>query len=66
MSKDSKNNISKPTVGEYKGSKILSLPTGSNYPFSFGLTKARLIIKYFKHIKRFVNENDGSDDDEGE
>ena len=45
---------------EYKGQPVIILKRNDNdkYPFSFGLSKARLIIEYFEEIKKFVAEND--------
>jgi hypothetical protein len=44
-------------VSEFKGSPVISLPTGNQYPFTFGLTKAKLIIEYYDDIKAFVKVN---------
>lgn len=46
----------KPTIGEWQGKPVISLPTGSKYPFSFGKAKAKLIVKYFDMIKKFAEE----------
>ena len=45
---------------EYKGQPVIILKRNDNdkYPFSFGLSKARLIIEYFEEIKKFVGETD--------
>lgn len=45
---------------EYKGQPVIILKRNDadKYPFSFGLSKARLIIEYFEEIKKFVGEND--------
>ncbi len=45
--------------GEYKGKPILILKRNEEdqYPFSFGLSKARLIVDNFDAIKKFVEEN---------
>ncbi len=51
-------------IGEYKGHKTISLTKGDDdqYPFTFGLGKARLIVENFAEIKKFVEENaSGSD-----
>lgn len=54
-SRDTSN--SKATVGSYKGNPTISLGVeGDNYPFSFGLVKARLIVKHIDDIRRFVGE----------
>lgn len=43
---------------EYKGNKIIILKRDENdrYPFSFGKTKARLIVENFESIKKFAEE----------
>ena len=45
---------------EFKGQPVLVLKRNENdkYPFSFGLSKARLIIEGFEEIKKFVGEAD--------
>lgn len=44
---------------EYKGKPVIILRRDENdkYPFSFGLTKAKLILENIEEIKRFVEEN---------
>ena len=44
---------------EYKGKPVLILKRDENdkYPFSFGLSKARLILENIEFIKKFVAEN---------
>ena len=46
-------------ISEYKGSKVLVLKKNNDdkYPFSFGLSKAKLIIEHLDDIKKFVEEN---------
>lgn len=47
-------------TGEYKGKPTLSLPTGNEqYPFTFGVAKAKLILKHIEDIKKFVESSDG-------
>jgi hypothetical protein len=48
---------------EYKGQPVLILKRNENdkYPFSFGLSKARLIIEGFEEVKKFVAENDNKE-----
>ena len=46
------------TFGEYKGNKIITLPIGPRGGFTFGLTKARAIIKYLDDIKAFIVNNE--------
>ena len=47
-------------LSEFKGKPVIILKRDENdkYPFSFGLSKARLIIEYFEEIKKFVAENE--------
>ncbi|MFA4989611.1 MAG: hypothetical protein WC576_02445 [Candidatus Omnitrophota bacterium] len=44
--------------GEFKGKPVLIIKRDENdqYPFSFGLSKARLILENFDEIKKFVAE----------
>lgn len=45
--------------GEYKGKPLLILKRSEEdkYPFSFGLSKAKLILENLEEIKKFVEEN---------
>jgi len=45
--------------GEYKGKALLILKRSEDdqYPFSFGLGKAKLILDNIEEIKKFVEEN---------
>jgi hypothetical protein len=45
--------------GEFKGKPLLIIRRDENdkYPFSFGLSKARLIVENIEEIKKFVEEN---------
>ncbi|OGP23804.1 MAG: hypothetical protein A2X93_04840 [Deltaproteobacteria bacterium GWC2_56_8] len=47
-------------IGEYKGSPTISLPTRDDgkFPFTFGVTKAKLILAYIDEIREFVEKND--------
>jgi hypothetical protein len=47
--------------GEYKGKPLLILKRSEEdkYPFSFGLSKAKLILDNLEEIKKFVEENGG-------
>ncbi|MBD3411377.1 MAG: hypothetical protein GF419_14370 [Ignavibacteriales bacterium] len=49
-----------PTIGEYKGSPVISLPMtpDGKMKFTFGLTKAKTIIKYLEDIENFIEEHD--------
>ena len=44
--------------GEYKGNKLIILRRDGEdkYPFSFGKTKAKLIVQNFDEIKKFAEE----------
>jgi len=44
---------------EFKGRPILVLKRDEEdkYPFSFGLTKAKLMVENIEEIKKFVEEN---------
>lgn len=45
--------------GEYKGKPLLILKRSEEdkYPFSFGVSKAKLILDNIEEIKKFVEEN---------
>ena len=44
--------------GEYKGNKLIILKRNDDdkYPFSFGKTKAKMIVENFEAIKAFAEE----------
>lgn len=44
--------------GEYKGNKMIILKRDENdkYPFSFGKSKARLVVELYEAIKKFAEE----------
>ena len=44
---------------EYKGNPIIVLKRdeGDKFPFSFGLSKAKLILENIEEIKKFVEES---------
>jgi len=48
---------------EYKGKPLIVIKRSpeDEYPFSFGLTKARLILENIEEIKKFVEENTKTD-----
>jgi len=59
IKEDSMSDEKEVTIGEYKGSPTISLPTGNTkFPFTFGLTKAKLILTYIEEIRKFVEEYD--------
>jgi hypothetical protein len=45
-------------IKEYKGNKIIELKKDENdkYPFSFGVSKARLVLENLDDIKKFILE----------
>ncbi|HTY13405.1 MAG TPA: hypothetical protein VMD02_04375 [Candidatus Omnitrophota bacterium] len=45
---------------EFKGKPMLVLKRDEEdkYPFSFGMSKAKLILENIEEIKKFVQEND--------
>ncbi|MEK6567529.1 MAG: hypothetical protein AABZ27_02165 [Candidatus Omnitrophota bacterium] len=46
---------------EYKGNPIIVIKRSEDdkYPFSFGVSKAKLILDNIEEIKKFVEENPG-------
>lgn len=46
---------------EYKGNPIIVIKRSEDdkYPFSFGVSKARLILENIDEIRKFVEENQG-------
>ncbi len=47
---------------EYKGKPLIVIKRSEDdkYPFSFGVTKAKLILENIEEIKKFVEENSGA------
>ncbi len=47
---------------EFKGKPLIVLKRNEEdkYPFSFGLSKAKLILEHIEDIKKFVEESAGS------
>lgn len=45
--------------GEYKGKPLIIIRRSEDdkYPFSFGVSKAKLILENIEEIKKFVEEN---------
>ncbi len=45
---------------EYKGKPLLVLKRSEDekFPFSFGITKAKMILDHVEEIRKFVEEND--------
>ena len=46
--------------GEFKGRPLLVIKRSEDdkFPFSFGLSKARMILENIEEIKKFVAENE--------
>jgi len=55
-----------PEFGAFKGNATISLPLieGSDFKFTFGLTKAKLILEYLEEIKGFINKHDKEKEEE--
>jgi len=45
--------------GEFKGNKLIKLKRSEDdtFPFSFGKSKAKLIVEHFDEIKKFAEED---------
>ncbi len=41
-------------IYEFKGNKILKIPTGGGYSMAFGITKATAILEHIDEIAEFV------------
>jgi hypothetical protein len=46
------------TIGEFKGNVVITLKRDDNdrYPFSFGLSKAKMILEHLEDIRKFYEE----------
>ncbi|MDD5432154.1 MAG: hypothetical protein PHO70_04105 [Candidatus Omnitrophica bacterium] len=46
--------------GDYKGKPVMIIRRDENdrFPFSFGLSKAKLILENIEEIRKFVKDND--------
>jgi hypothetical protein len=53
---DQEEKLNKPVLGEFKGNPILTLNPDERYPFSFGLSKAKLILAHIDDIRAFVEQ----------
>ena len=51
-------NSTKPEISEYKGRPVITLNPGERYPFTVGLSKAKLILQHIEDIKAFVEKHD--------
>lgn len=49
--------VTEVTVGEYNGYPVLRLPNGRRYGFSFGLSKAKLLLEHIDAIRSFVADH---------
>jgi hypothetical protein len=47
-----------PVIGEFKGNPVITLNPNSRYPFTFGLSKAKLILEHLDSIKKFITQYD--------
>jgi len=58
--------MSKAVEGEYKGSKTIQLHESDSatdqYPFGFGVRKAKLILAHIEDIRAFVKKNETAKD----
>ena len=47
------------TIGEFKGNVVITLKQSEDdaYGFTFGLTKAKLILDHIEEIRKFYEEN---------
>jgi len=45
-------------IGDFKGNKVIKLKKGDDdtFPFTFGKSKAKLIVENFEAIKVFADE----------
>jgi hypothetical protein len=50
-------------VGEYKGNPVISLfrDEDDRFPFTFGLSKAKLILENIDEIRKFVETHKGEE-----
>jgi hypothetical protein len=50
-------------ITEYKGRPIIAIKRNpeDRFPFSFGVSKARLILDHIEDIKKFVEENSATE-----
>jgi hypothetical protein len=46
-------------IGEFKGNPVITLKQGEDdsYGFTFGLTKAKLVLDHLEDIRKFYEEN---------
>ena len=55
---DQRKVVTEVEYSEYKGSPTIVLPTGTEWPFSFGVKKAKAVIENIDAIKKFIAEHD--------
>lgn len=48
---------SMPAIEEYKGHPMIVFNPGARFPFSLGLTKARMALQFIPQLQRFVDTN---------
>ncbi len=48
------------TIGEFKGNAVITLKRSEDdkYGFTFGVSKAKLVLEHFEDIKQFVAAHD--------
>lgn len=57
------NNTTEVEIGEYKGSPTITIHEVDEegkrkaYPFTFGVKKAKLIVKHIEDIEAFAEDN---------
>jgi hypothetical protein len=56
MEETREGKLSGPKVSEYKGRPVLTLNPEDRFPFTFGLSKAKLIIQHLDSIKAFIEQ----------
>ncbi|MDD5686495.1 MAG: hypothetical protein PHE88_01520 [Elusimicrobia bacterium] len=46
-------------ISEFKGNKVIVLKRTEDdkYPFTFGVSKAKLLLEHIEDIKKFVEQN---------
>ncbi len=48
------------SIGEFKGNPVINLKRSEDdrYGFSFGLSKAKLLLEHIEDVRKFVAEHD--------
>jgi len=58
MQEATSTKVSVPKIEQFKGKPVICLNPGEQWPFSFGLQKAKLILANLDAIKSFVESMD--------